>query len=387
MGKVLAFKTLKVPRSHWQLEDFKFTGDAPVWNADHCQHMDDEVFDSAVRKSMNYYNYYFNSKDLKKYVTEFMHVCGKYKEAQIKQFDKVADKDVPITLCSLVVAHKTGMPLREKYEKYIYDSINSLISGEAAEPSNLKPEAKPAAVVVSIQDRMAEKTNELMGQIEAELDLVLTNKVSTFKPFDFLQTNNVPQSQLIRYELVFGDIMQEFKQAQHGGDEQLKEAYSYLKSSDYKRILNFLQGVLDAVQQYKVVKKATKKARAKKPINKQKLVSRIKYCKEHKELKLVSINPADILDASELWVYNTKTRKLGKYVAEDFATLSVKGTSIVNFNENKSVSKTLRKPEEKLKEFAKAGKVQLRKFLDSVRSVETKLNGRINADIVLLRTV
>jgi hypothetical protein len=91
------------------------------------------------------------------------------------------------------------------------------------------------------------------------------------------------------------------------------------------------------------------------------------------------------LGASELWVYNTKTRKLGKYIAAAYQTLSVKGTTIINFDEQKSTSKTLRKPEEKLKEFAKAGKVQLRKFLDDVRATETLLNGRINADIVLLR--
>ena len=51
----------------------------------------------------------------------------------------------------------------------------------------------------------------------------------------------------------------------------------------------------------------------------------------------------------------------------------------------KSVCKTLRKPEEKLKEFAKASKVQLRKFMDEIKATETKLNGRINADTMLLR--
>jgi hypothetical protein len=40
----------------------------------------------------------------------------------------------------------------------------------------------------------------------------------------------------------------------------------------------------------------------------------------------------------------------------------------------------------KLKEFAKAGKIQLRKFLDDIKATETKLNGRISTDIVLLRT-
>ena len=47
--------------------------------------------------------------------------------------------------------------------------------------------------------------------------------------------------------------------------------------------------------------------------------------------------------------------------------------------------KTLRKPDEKLKEFAKATKVQLRKFIEDIKATETKLNGRINAETVLLR--
>jgi hypothetical protein len=49
------------------------------------------------------------------------------------------------------------------------------------------------------------------------------------------------------------------------------------------------------------------------------------------------------------------------------------------------VSKTLRKPDEKLKEFARATKVQIRKFLEDIKATESKLNGRINAETVLLR--
>jgi len=91
------------------------------------------------------------------------------------------------------------------------------------------------------------------------------------------------------------------------------------------------------------------------------------------------------LGAQELWMYNSKTRKLGKYVAAAYQTLTVKGTSLVNFDTDKSVCKTLRKPDEKLKEFAKSGKIQLRKFLDDVKATESKMNGRMNADIVLLK--
>jgi len=93
-------------------------------------------------------------------------------------------------------------------------------------------------------------------------------------------------------------------------------------------------------------------------------------------------------------VFNTKTRKIGKYVAakidptgqgRDGSGLSVKGTTIIGYDENLSLQKTLRKPEEQLKEFKAAGKVKLRKYLDSIATTETKLNGRTNEHTVLLK--
>ncbi len=72
-------------------------------------------------------------------------------------------------------------------------------------------------------------------------------------------------------------------------------------------------------------------------------------------------------------------------MAGEFNELEVKGTTIIGFDPIKSVQKTLRKPEEQLKEFKAAGKVQLRKFLDDIKAVDIKLNGRINEDTVLLK--
>jgi predicted transcriptional regulator len=65
--------------------------------------------------------------------------------------------------------------------------------------------------------------------------------------------------------------------------------------------------------------------------------------------------------------------------------LGVKGTGITGFNEATSIQKTIRKPEEKLKEFKAAGKVALRKFLDEINATDTKMNGRINEDTILLK--
>ena len=104
----------------------------------------------------------------------------------------------------------------------------------------------------------------------------------------------------------------------------------------------------------------------------------------------MSIDPKKIIGAQELWVFNTKTRKLGKYVASNgFSSeeLSVKGASIIGFDEKKSVQKTVRKPDVTLKEFQKAGKVALRKFLEDIKATDIKLTGRINKDIILLKVI
>jgi hypothetical protein len=75
------------------------------------------------------------------------------------------------------------------------------------------------------------------------------------------------------------------------------------------------------------------------------------------------------------------------YQASDAGGLSVKGSSIVNFSEEKSIQKKLRKPEVTLPEVLSGGKVYLRNALSNIRAVESALSGRLNDDTILLRVV
>jgi hypothetical protein len=135
------------------------------------------------------------------------------------------------------------------------------------------------------------------------------------------------------------------------------------------------------------VAKTNRKPRKRKQKSPDQLVSKMKYLDKFEELKLESIQPKDIIGSLQLWVYNTKTRKLGCYVADDAGGLSVKGSSLLNFTESKSVNKKLRKPEATLPEILKGGKVYLRNALDNIKAVATPLTGRINSDTILLRIV
>jgi len=367
--------------------DEKYTGGEPVWDTERAMTMPLEEFDHHMRSSLHYYNYYFTQKDLKKHVVEWMKQSATFDTDKIRAFERAGDRTISMTTCGLVMAHRQGMPLQERHLTFINaDIVNSINSKSAEEPVEVQIEETPKAYVPTIQDRLNEKTSETIGELEGHYDEFVRNSKYTFKPYDYLVANNVPQSQLTKYEAVYQSRFDELRAAFEKQDEQLVEGYSQYKTADFKRIFAFIDQILNDIIQYRGLKKATKKIRAPKSVSKEKVVSKLKYAREDKVLRLVSIPPADIIGAQELWVYNVKTRKLGKYVADSLkGPLNVKGTAIIGYDEAKSTSKTLRKPAEKLKEFAKATKIQLRKFLEDIKATETRLTGRINQDTVLLR--
>ena len=367
--------------------DEKYTGTEPEWDTEKALAMDDATFDHHLRRSFYYYNYHYSQKDCKKHVVVWVQKPENgFTKDDVKAYIRSSDRSTSMTACSLIMAHKQGMPLKPRHIEFLKEAVREAINSAEPEVVETAVDDKSKAYVPTIQDRLNEKTSELLGELEGKFDEVYTNTAEKFKPYDWFTANNVVQSQLGKYEGLFRKRKEELELAQSKKDEQVQEGYSHLKAADFKRIIGWLEELLSAVDQYRGVKKATKKARVKKAPSKEKLVAKLKYAKTDTALKIVSINPADIIGASELWVYNTKTRKLGKYVAAPYHTLTIKGTSIAGFDTDKSVSKTLRKPDEKLKEFAKAGKIQLRKFIEDIKATETKLNGRINEDVVLLKT-
>lgn len=370
--------------------DEKYTGGEPVWDTERALKMSQEEFDHFLRKGFFYYNYFYAQKDLKKHAVKWMQE-NKYSKADVSAFIRSPDRAIPMTAYGLLMSHRQGMPFREKELTYFKQQIANAIAAADLEPAESATGSKPAEIVTpakvpTIQDRLNEKTSEHLSHFEGLYDEVVTGAAVDPRAYDYFVANNVPQGQLGKFEDYVETQRMYLTAAVDKMDEQYVEAYKHYRAADFKRHFAFLDAIQTAIDQYRQVKKATKKARVKRAPNKEKIVSKLKFLKEEKTLKLVSINPVDIIGAQELWAYNIKTRKLYKYIADSLTgPLGIKGTSIINFDTAKSVGKTLRKPDEKLKEFAKASKVQLRKFLDEIKATETVGNGRINLDMILLK--
>jgi hypothetical protein len=169
-------------------------------------------------------------------------------------------------------------------------------------------------------------------------------------------------------------------------DEQIKEGYSYMTAKKRKEFLAFYEKIMIACDTFINTGKAVRKPRVKKAPSKEKLISKIKYKESEPSIGLASINPLSIIDSSILWIYNSKNRKLGCYVADSMAqVLSIKGTTIIGYDPKKSLQKTIRKPEI-LKGANKLSRTKIQKQFDEIKATETEMNGRLNEHIILIST-
>ena len=115
------------------------------------------------------------------------------------------------------------------------------------------------------------------------------------------------------------------------------------------------------------------------------LVKGVKCQKTYEDFE--SVNPVNIIGSRSLVVFNTKTRKLSIYHADTKDGLSIKGTTLKEFDTVKSVSKTLRKPSEILKTILVRTRKGLEMLFDDVRAKPFPCNGRLNQQTVLLRVI
>ena len=208
-----------------------------------------------------------------------------------------------------------------------------------------------------------------------------------FKPVDWLAQQDVKPMIAQKIADHYKPLYAEIFDALNGKDDQLREAYSSWKKPKLKAYMEFVRSIISAAETRATIVKATRKPRKKKEKPASALVSKLKYKVKDDTLKLDSIDPKQIIGCNQLWIFNTKYRTLGVYNAMGPAGLSVKGSSIVGYDEKTSIVKKLRKPTEQLNKLMQGGKIVLRKFMEDIKCKSKEATGRINNEVVLLRII
>jgi hypothetical protein len=388
----MAIKTKTKSKRNPIFIDEKYTGPEPEWNPD--EKLSDSDYKIRILQAMQYYNYFYTNKDFRAEVNDYVKKSGKLTKEEFRIYKASKDCWTPVQVGALIRMQERGAPIQAKDIDYIFEKVRNamgtvskadLADADHAEQAQNKDKPAKPSLFETIQTKLTEQAQTYGGEIEHQIDLIILNQKADLNVFKWLSENQISQPVANKIKVFFQAFWSDIVEAKASKDEQLQEAYSNIDKKKYKALNTFFDTMFQDFDSYNKSKKAERKPRKKKFVSSDKLVAKMKYAKDFKELKLTSIRPTEIVGAEVLWVYNTKTRKLGKYVADFGAQLSVKGSTILNYDEHLSQAKTLRKPEQKLPELLKAGKVPLRKFLDDIKATAVKLTGRINSDTILLR--
>jgi hypothetical protein len=339
----------------------------------------------------------FSGKDLKPAVLKWMDSIDCTIE-DFAAYKKTKDNRTNVTMGAIASCLLRGVPTvradfndgRDTSAWLRAEIVKVIAEGKNDTDDEAVVEVKSTVAQPSIQERVKEAAMRMTEEIEDAIEGFQADPEAfdpkAFKMLNLLKGKEVKAAHARIIKGFYSKDLAELEELASGkADEQLREGYSHRTKKQIKNLIAFYQEIMMACDMLAQEAKVNRAPRKTKAVPKEKLIAKLKYMKTNEPLKLVSINPVDIIGAGELWIFNTKTRKLGKYVASEFNTLNVKGTTITNFDEFKSIQKTIRKPEEKLKEFKAAGKVQLRKFLDDINATDTKMNGRINEETILLK--
>ncbi len=350
--------------------------DANLAFAGHEPKFSVELSPIDVIKTLSWYSQNKDTKDAVKWAAEYF-------KKKFKLDVSSVIKEFPSTfgfVCRIVL---NGGQLCIKDQVWFDDMVNK-VKHRLNEP--VVVEDKPKAIVINIQERIRAKADDAIAELEGQVDeLIASGFSANSQPYAVFHTLNVKDAQT-KYIVEWAKGKRiEFDEVMNTDDKELKEAYSNFTKPQLKKMVAYFDQVILDCQKVSGESTKSRKPRKRKAKSPEQLTAKMKFMPEFKELKLTSIKPVDIIGAMSLWVYNTKTRKLGVYHAEDAGGLSVKGSSILNFVESKSVQKKLRKPEQMVPEVLNGGKVFLRNVMESIRAVDSKLTGRINADTILLK--
>ena len=356
--------------------DEKYMGGEPDWG-------NQEPTMEMMSKAYNWYNYFHNHKDHAKAVRSFY----KKDKSKFQLLNKLPDWRFTPVLATICRMRAKGCSVPQQSSDWFNESIQKLFDMGKEVVEAKKEEVKKTIPKVSIQERIREQVGNYIAEIEEQVDLFVNEYKSDFNMYDWLRSSDVKAQQSNAIADYYRPLLSELILTQAGKDPDLNEGYKDVSKKQLKSFIEFVQMLVDDATTWGTNQKTVRKTRIKKPQSVSKQVSKLKYQPEYKELKLVSINPADIIGCNQLWVYDTKDRKLKKFDAMGPAGLSIKGTTLQGFDPDSSEQKKIRKPEQVLPNVLSGGKRILSKLLPDINTKGTIPNGRINTNMIILRAI
>lgn len=331
-------------------------------------------YKTELMLALNYYNVNADAKQRRSFIERsdnphLNRILSKCTDFEIRQIG------------SIEIIRAKGNYIAPETDEMVKAETEALVAKYPSTKTNVPVKAE--AKVVDPAVKLKEQTTFILSNIQAEIDEFVDKRKSVFSVTKLLTQRKISPEAIKICRAYMQKQIAEIRAAYNKEDDQLVEAYSHFNRVGLRQFAEFLERLESELTPQRVAATKVRKARTVKEKPAAKLVAWFKYLKEFADPKLVSENPEKLVGAKEAWLYNTKTKKLTQYVSAAGLTLSVKGASIIGFDEKKSQNKTLRKPAE----FFALGlaKKTLETSFKAVKAVVGIPNGRSNAETIIVK--
>ena len=355
--------------------DAQHTGQEPTWE-DYDSLTQDEK-DKRLHDALYFYSYYCDFEDLKKdfktYATKY------YSDKQVKyvlKWYKKASKSL-FTSGKLARMVNRGLPENDVNLKHFKNNFEEVLRAceicekYIAADAEFHEAEKVKKKVISPTKRLEDKCDlKVIVYLEEVIDGILMNiDHENVNITELLGTNNIPAKgceyimKAIHNELTF------YQEIKSGKCDQLNEGYKFLGKRDLNKVIKILGDWICDTEKYRQsIKKTVVRVKKVKPAGTQ--VKDLKFDKDNSKVAAHKIP-----GAVECIIFNSKYRKLQVYYAIGRSGLSVKGTTIKDFDDVKSYQVTVR--ENLVEDVLSKDPKQVDKFFGP-KIKRTKVNGRVN---------
>jgi hypothetical protein len=378
MKKGESMYKLKVP-----VADSKVMGVEPIWVENYAP----TDYQSEYGKALNWYNFIVDQKDCRAFLVDWF----KGDATKLKAISQLSDKMLPRTYANSARIAMRGFPLTDENKARIWEKVEErvnkktvLIEDDSTVPDPVvkavkKPLVASAFVVSEVNDEIE---NLIAGEDTRNIaQILMPYRLSDKNYLDCVQKIEPILAEFA--ELV--EVRRLPKSQMNDSQEQLLESYAHLTSmKSVKDIVKMLETYISDLKK-SYVSKQVAKVRKKKPKDKSKLVQNLKFLVSDTALGVTSVEPINLLNCSEVWTFDTKTRKISKFFSPVSGSITVKGASLVGFDANFSNSRLLRKPETQVKEFSELAKKDLTKWYSAVKSKSAPVRARLTPTTLILK--
>lgn len=360
-------KKIPLPRSP-KMVDTKYMGLEPE-----LEGVILEDNDLRLTKAYGWYNHFYGPSEAKKWAVEYY---TKVRPKTAKIIQRVPEAVFSTTVGWLCRMLDRGVILPPSSKKFLHQRLQEMASVVEKTNENKVNKQHDKGYTPPPHSQLIADFEDMLDKYPAQ----------TFDTYDYLQKNDIKKAWAKALADYYQPQLDELRLVMSKRDKQAVEGYSKLTKKQFDNYFRLIHSIIsDSERWYDNKAKIVKTARAPRKKSAEQLLKTFKYMKDMPALKAVSIDPASIIGAHTLYAYNHKYKKLMVYSAKAGETLSIKGASIVNYDEDKVQGKNLRKPETQLQTFTNGTAALLKKRYDEINSKPSVPSGRISEDVLLLK--